>query len=162
MLKAQINIHFIISLVIFLGVVIYLIHVLLTSYPLYDRDIKSDLLYAKAYQVSELLIKSPGYPKDWNSTNFERVGLISEPYLLEQSKISELEKICNTTNLIQNKKFLDSFGLADNILSIDINYLNGTRVLECHPGGEILNRKASIKRISVLGDSLVEVWIYVG
>ncbi len=161
MLRGQVNLHFIVSVVIFLGVVIYLIHVLLTSSSFYGEDTESDILYAKAYQVSELLIKDKGYPANWNETNFDRIGLVSEHHLLNQSKINELEKICTSTNITKKRKLLNSFSLEDNSLSIEINYFNGTNVLECFPGGESLNKRAGIRRIGVLDGLLAEVKVYV-
>ncbi|OQX86451.1 MAG: hypothetical protein B6D55_06070 [Candidatus Omnitrophica bacterium 4484_70.2] len=145
----------------FLGIIIYLMSVLLNFSPFYVEDAKLDILYAKAYQVSELLMKHPGHPYNWTFNNFNRVGLVSQPNILNLSKVDELRKICNSNNVTVNNWLLDSFGLQDNGLSVEITYLNGTSILNCFPGGESLDTKASIKRIGVLNGLLVEVRVYV-
>ncbi len=163
MLRGQVNLHFIVSVVIFLGVVIYLIHVLLTSSSFYREDVESDILYAKAYQVSELLIKDKGYPANWNETNFDRIGLVSEHHLLNQSKINEFEKICSsTTDLAKIQRLRDSFGLESENLVVEINYLNNTNVIKCKPTGKKVGTTAYIKRIATLNNNFVEVKVYVG
>ena len=161
--KGQVNIYFIISTILFVSLSIYLISIIIEIYPTHQNDISSDVWYSKAYSVSELLIKDSGYPKDWDETNFERIGLASEPYSLNSTKINEFEKICNsTTNLTKIQKFRDSFGLENNNLVVEINYLNNTNIIKCKPTGEKVGATARIKRIATLNNKLVEVIVYVG
>jgi hypothetical protein len=160
MLKAQINIHFIVSLILFSGILFYLVYFLITFYPTYRYGAELNILYAKAYQISEFLIKDPGEPLAWNSNNYMRIGLAATPYLLKQSKINALKELCNTTNKTKIKKLSQSFGLEDNAFEIYINYLDGTNLVNCSFGAYI-GKKARIKRIAIFNDSLVEVIVYV-
>lgn len=159
--KGQVNIHFIVSTTLFIVLVIYLINIILNFYPSYTSNYETDVLYSKAYSVSELLLKNKGYPDNWNSDDFERVGLASEPYSLNLSKIDELEEICNTTNLTKKNRFLDSFGLQNNNLMVDIIYVNGTQVLDCSMGPKPLERKAKVERLAELNGNIVRVAIHV-
>ncbi|MCK4730664.1 MAG: hypothetical protein KAT28_05080 [Candidatus Aenigmarchaeota archaeon] len=160
--KGQVNIPFTISLFVFIGLTVYLISSIIGYHPSHSEAIKSDILYSKAYSISELLIKDKGYPGNWEENNFRRVGLASEPYLLNSSKIAELEKICNSTNITNIRKLRESFGLMDENLNVEIKYLNGTGIGGCFPGSKIAGRSAYVKRICVLNDELAEVVVYVG
>lgn len=159
--KGQVNIPFTLSLFVFVGLTIYLISSIIGYHPSHSEAIKSDVLYSKAYSISELLIKDEGYPANWNENNFRRIGFASEPYLLNSSKIIELEKICNSTNITNIKKLRESFGLMDENLNVEIKYLNGTGIGECFPN-KIAGRSAYVKRISTFNNELVEVIVYVG
>jgi len=155
MLKAQINVHFIASLIIFLGILAYTIYFLLTFNPEYRHRAEENILYAKAYQISEFLIKDSGVPLGWNSSEYKRVGLAATPYLLKQSKIEELKKICGSGKESEIRKLSESFGLEDKGFEIYINYLNGTNLVNCSFG--YIGKKARIKRIASLNNAFVEV-----
>ena len=47
----------------------------------------------RGIQAIQVLVKSPGYPKDWNSENAEVIGLAERENILSQGKISELQNI---------------------------------------------------------------------
>ncbi len=161
--KGQINIYFIISTILFISLSIYLVYIIIGFYPTYSDDIHSDILYSKAYSVSELLIKDKGYPTNWNESNFERIGLASEPYSLNSTKINEFEKICSsTTDSTKIQKLRDSFGLESENLVVEINYLNNTNLVKCKPAGKKVGTTAYIKRIATLNNNFVEVIVYVG
>ena len=162
MMKGQVNIHFIISTVLFVSLSIYLVYLIIDFYPTHSKNIKSDILYSKAYSISELLIKDKGYPENWNENNFERIGLASEPYSLNSTKIIEFEKICNSTNLTKIQKLRDSFGLGNYNFVVEINYLNDTNVMKCEPAGRKIGKEVEIKRIATLNKNFVEVIVYVG
>lgn len=161
--KGQVNIYFIVSTVLFISLSVYLIYTIIGFYPTYSNDIHSDVLYSKAYSVSELLIKDKGCPDYWNETNFERIGLANKPYSLNPAKVIEFEKICNsTTNLTKIQKLRDSFGLETENLVVEINYLNNTNVIRCEPAGKKVGTTAYIKRIATLNNEFVEVIVYIG
>ncbi len=161
--KGQVNIYFIVSTILFISLSVYLISIIAGTYPAHQNDIYSDVLYSKAYSVSELLIKDRGYPENWDENNFERIGLASEPYSLNSTKIIEFKKICNsTTNLTKIKKLRDSFGLGNDNLIVEINYLNNTNVMKCNPAGKKVGTTAHIRRIAILNNKFAEVIVYVG
>ena len=118
--KGQVNLYFIISVVLFLTLSIYLIFMLISYNNSFREDMLSNVLYSKSVSVSELLIRDLGYPADWNSSNFERIGLASNPYILDPTKITELEKICNSSDLTKFKKLKKAFGLVDEDLSLKL------------------------------------------
>lgn len=124
---------------------------------------KEDIYYSKAYVISELLIKDSGSPINWDSGNFNRVGLAKEPYLLDLGKIEELGEICSSSvsDIIKMKQ---SLGLDYENLVIEINYLNGTESFLCAPAGKKIGSQAEIKRIVTVDgqNNIAEVVIYVG
>lgn len=161
--KGQVNIYFVISTVLFISLSIYLIYMIISFYPVHSKDIYSDILYSKAYSVSELLIKDKGYPENWDENNFERVGLASRPYSLDSTKIIEFENICNSTaDPTKIQKLRNSFGLESENLVVEINYLNNTNVMKCEPAGKKIGTTARIKRIATLNNKFLEVIVYVG
>ncbi len=44
----------------------------------------------QAYQTGDLLVRTPGYPPDWNRSTVRIVGLASEDQVLNNTKLSEL------------------------------------------------------------------------
>ncbi|MCK4429026.1 MAG: hypothetical protein KAU95_01520 [Candidatus Aenigmarchaeota archaeon] len=160
--KGQMNFYFIISVVLFLTLAIYLVSVLISYNNTFRDRTMSGILYSKAVSVSDLLIQDSGYPDNWNSEEFMRVGLASSPYVLDLTKIRELEKICNSSDPAKFKELKDSFGLIDEDLSIKIVYLNNTNVSSCLADGEKVGRIMNIKRIAILNNNFVEVTVYVG
>ena len=161
-IKGQVNIHFVIGTLIFVSLSIYLVYLTMSFYPEHSENIRSDILYTKAYLISELLIKSEGYPENWNKDNFERVGLASKPYLLDSAKLAEFNEVCNSTNITKIQKLKDSFGLERENLIVEIKYLNNTDVMECKPVGKKIGTTAYIKRMVILNNNFVEVNVYVG
>ena len=160
--RGQINIYFIISTFLFISLSLYLISVIIGRYPEYQNNMNYDVLYSKAHSVSELLIKDSGYPENWNSDNFGRVGLASKPYTLDSTKINEFKKICNSTNKTKIQKIIDSFGLENNNFVVEINYLNNTNIMKCKFAGKKIGKTAQIKRIASLNNKFVEVIVYLG
>ncbi|MCD6403382.1 MAG: hypothetical protein J7K98_03560 [Candidatus Aenigmarchaeota archaeon] len=90
-MKGQIDLEFMVSLVVFIMAVAY-IHVSLSSMiPEHSRMIKRENLYAKAYALSQFLINDPGNPANWTTLETaKRIGLMDERY--------------NKTNLISMTK----------------------------------------------------------
>lgn len=51
----------------------------------------------QAYQTGDLLVRTPGYPADWNRSTVRIVGLASEDQVLNNTKLSELRLIDDYT-----------------------------------------------------------------
>ena len=85
--NGQVNVYFLMSIALFISLSIYLIFILIDYYPAKSESIRINSLYSKAYSLSELLIKDEGYPVNWDETDIERIGLASESYILDPSKI---------------------------------------------------------------------------
>jgi len=160
-MEGQVNIYFILSTTLFVALVIYLIFNILDIYPIYIDSSQEDILYNKAFLVSEFLVKDSGYPKNWNENNFERIGLAIEPFLLSSTKINEFLKICNSTNITKLHKMKESLSIIES-LTIEINYINGTEIGYCSLGGLKIGKEGFIRRVAYLGNNFVEVIVHVG
>ena len=106
-MKGQINVEFIASLMVFLSVVGYVLFsfsTISTSYNFYGRRL---LIGSKAFQLSSVLLGSPGVPANWaDLSSAKRVGLQDERF--------------NLTNLIKKEKalsFCQSYELLKEKLS---------------------------------------------
>lgn len=54
----------------------------------YDMFGENELMERKAYFITDMLLKTQGYPADWNSGNVELIGISSEkPHVLDESKL---------------------------------------------------------------------------
>jgi len=167
--KGQVNIYFLVSIALFISLSVYLVYLLISFYPAKGETIRINSLYAKSYTISELMLKDTGFPENWNENNIERIGLASEPYIINTTKLDHLRNMCNPLNQSSRNRLYNASGLANEFLIVTINYLNGTSILQCAPSGEaelnaeyIRTRTAQVSRIATLNKSIVQVSIYVG
>src|SRR3989338_65604 len=92
--KAQINtIEFIIAS----SISVIIIVLIVSTFLFYERKINEFILYndlsAKAFQVSDVLIKSSGAPSNWDSTNVNVIGLASEDRVIDADKVNNFINI---------------------------------------------------------------------
>ena len=105
MKKAQIQFDYIVAFFIFLILIFisaYLAFEPITKDSSYTKEIK---VQENAKRISELLIKTKGLPENWENgpENLERLGLASEPWVLDSDKITALSSL----NYSQIKDSLD-------------------------------------------------------
>ena len=64
------------------------------NYKLSER-VDYDNMVAKAFQISDLLVKNEGRPVDWGATNItaEIIGIASEDRVLSETKINRLRNL---------------------------------------------------------------------
>jgi hypothetical protein len=167
--KGQVNIYFLVSIALFISLSVYLVYLLISFYPAKGETIRINSLYTKSYTLSELMLKDPGYPESWNDHNLERMGLASEYYVINSTKLDYLRIMCDPLNPSSRNRLYNASGLTNEFLMVTITYLNGTSVLNCAPSGEtelnteyLRKRTAEISRIATLNHSIVQVNIYVG
>ncbi|MGC9310854.1 MAG: hypothetical protein ACP5E4_03995 [Candidatus Aenigmatarchaeota archaeon] len=165
----QVNVYFMISIALFVSLSVYLLYFMINYYPSKYDSIRLNSLQSKAYVISELLVKDGGYPPEWSESDVLRLGIASDFYELNQTKISRLESLCEQFNEEKRRRLFNATGLEDQELEIDIYYMNLTPVLECRPTGNtsmeaeyLKKRVAEIKRIATLEGEIVEVIVYVG
>lgn len=167
--KGQVNLYFLVSIALFISLSLYLVYLLIGFYPAKGETIRINSLYSKAYTISELMIKDPGYPEDWNENTLERIGLASTPYEINSTKLSRFSNLCSQPDPLSRERLLNSSGLFDEYFIITMAYLNGTSVLTCSTSGEttldseyLRKRTAQISRIVSLNNQTIDVKIYVG
>lgn len=101
-LKGQINVGFIVSLVIFLSLTYYVVVVLTNITLPHFTQLTQKEQESEAYMISELLISQPGKwqagqdsGSDWESypENTTRLGLVDGYHVLEMDKIAGLKAL---------------------------------------------------------------------
>lgn len=81
---------FMISVAVFIGVLITII-TLWNGIDIHIKEVESRReMHSIAISVSDALIRSPGFPPSWNSTNVQSIGLAKEEYVLDQQKLMSL------------------------------------------------------------------------
>ena len=110
-MKAQTFLEYYLSLIVFAIFATYIFFQVALVLPSHEREIKTQILQAEAYQMSELLITDAGEPSDWNTKTCDqtdcsqvlRIGLLDQSQMktnfLLQQKIDQLNSICNTPSI---------------------------------------------------------------
>lgn len=102
----------------------------MVSWNNYNSKIISEMEYNtlmnKAFQISNALVKSQGYPVSWNSENVQIIGLASDDRMLSSDKVNEFIDIPkNTTEKIfkiYEYDFYFSLKNMDNVLLKEYGY----------------------------------------
>jgi hypothetical protein len=79
-----------------------------------------------AMSVSDTLVRQPGIPEGWNSTNVTTIGLASQENVLNESKLSEFMAM-------DYGSIKSLLGIANYEFYFEVRYPNGT--LASLPGG---------------------------
>lgn len=137
MSKGQIfSIDFMASLMFFLPFLLIMIFLWNYSETQYTETERTIDMRDKAVLISDLLLKSEGYPKDWNSANVVTLGLAKENNKISNEKLNRLYEInCTRFKEIFDMKynfFLEITDVNDNILFTDDkcgNYSNAEDII---------------------------------
>ena len=88
------------------------------------RNLDSDIMETKAFQISNVLVKSKGSPEDWNSDNVQVIGLAESDRILSTEKVSLLLSLPTnkTKKLLQTHNFNFSFMLKNADEEIILSY----------------------------------------
>ncbi|MCX6814919.1 MAG: hypothetical protein NTY20_04710 [Candidatus Aenigmarchaeota archaeon] len=114
------------SVVIFVTALILIIFAL--NYTIYQnqQQINFNMMENTAMTVSDSLVRQPGIPRDWNSTNVTTIGLASQENVLNETKLSEFLNMNDNT-------IKSLLGIANYEFYFEVRYPNGT--LASLPGG---------------------------
>ena len=165
-MKAQFNIEYFVSIIIFIGFVAYIFFQVLTFTPEYLNEIKNEEARSEAYQISELLINDYGEPIDWDLDTVERVGLSNE--IQNKTNLLSIEKI----RLIGTRcSEVDGYLDVKNWISTDHDFTIllsdssvGSILIRCNPSTTAVRTvNVSVSRIVAFdngnyGELVVEVW----
>lgn len=77
----------------------------------------------KAFEIADFLVRTPGYPDNWTSSNVKLVGLASPDHVLQIAKLSQLNNI-SYTDLGTDLK-ARPYNFLINISSSGYNYSKG-------------------------------------
>lgn len=95
MKKAQIQFDYMVAFFLFLIVIFFSALIALQPISKSDENLKETKILETSNRLSELLIKTKGLPEDWENdpNNVERIGLASEPWVLNSNKITALNSL---------------------------------------------------------------------
>ena len=109
----------IIALIIFLMTVIFILATYSFNVSRLDRDIRYNSLAIESFEILDFLVKSGGYPNDWNITNVKIIGLASGDRRLSTIKIQQFAQLNYTPTKellgIAGKEFFLQIRSLDNI-----------------------------------------------
>lgn len=88
-----------VSIDLFMAVFVFIILLILiiSSWNIYQVKIVERMAYedimVNAFQIADLLVKSRGYPLEWNSTNVEVIGLAASDRIISSEKLNSFFNI---------------------------------------------------------------------
>ncbi len=96
-----------------------------TDYMLGEKSIIES--ESQASTMVELLLTTPGYPHNWNSSYVEQIGIADSYYIINPYKMKNFVELSNN-----NYTFVKSFfNIKD--YSFSLSYLNGTTIFSFNP-----------------------------
>ena len=161
MMKAQLTFQYLISLIIFIGLAMFIYFLYSANIPKFIQEVEKEDIRSKAYQLSEVLVNDPGEPINWEQlpdNQIKRMGLSDTSFnktnLISKAKIDRLDGECDDEyeNVQEWLGFNHSFSLY--IFSIDEDTGVRTLLLDCYPTTVLKGPvNATIRRIVVLNDT---------
>ncbi|MFB6088409.1 MAG: hypothetical protein ABEK36_01370 [Candidatus Aenigmatarchaeota archaeon] len=94
-MKGQINIQYLIALVVFIGLIWYLTFQITSMIPDFKIESQRNILNSKAYRLTEIMVKTGGVPSNWNTSNVKSFGLAKSPNNLNSTKVQDFRNMCN-------------------------------------------------------------------
>lgn len=87
---------------------------------------RADSLRRDAYYTTTLMVTSPGYPGDWNSTNVKIPGFATDDHLIQYSKLEEFDKLSYSEqkSLLGSPEFRLEFRENGSTVSVSGNNLS--------------------------------------
>jgi hypothetical protein len=125
------SLDFAASVVIFLTALILVMFAL--SYTLSQSRQQTDMsvMESAAMSASDSLVRQPGIPEGWNSTNVTTIGLASQENVLNETKLAEFAGM--NYNTIKGL-----LGIANYEFYFEVRYPNGS--LASLPGGSMVTK----------------------
>lgn len=160
-MKGQITIEYLISFIIFVGLIAYTYLSYSSNIPMFTEEVRKEVIRSEAYQLSELIVNNPGEPENWESTSIKRIGLLDERFnktnFISEDKIDKLKNYfdCNypanysyiMSKLKSNRNF--------SFIIFEIDLINGNRINHyiCNAPTVYSSINLTIQRIATYNDS---------
>jgi len=161
-MKGQITVEYLISFIIFIGLIAYTYLSYSANIPRFTEDVKEETIRSEAYQISEILVNNPGQPVNWQSfANIKRIGLLDERFnktnLISKAKIDKLKNNFDC-NYPANYSYIMSKLKANRNFSFiisEIDWTNGNRntLYMCTSPTFFSSMNITIQRIAAYNDS---------
>lgn len=82
-----------ISMGLFMLVVMLALHTLDFAWSQQSKFKQARYLQSRASQIADLLVRTEGYPPDWNATNVTLIGLAQPSHIVANSSLNKLEQV---------------------------------------------------------------------
>jgi len=131
-MKSQSAYEFYISFMIFVTTITFIFYQIISYHFSYSQELKKNVLYTEAYQISQILVNDYGEPENWNSNlaTAKRIGLASQAFfklnLISFSKARAASNLCNT----DYNRFKKLIG-TNYDLNLVLFLANGTYIINC-------------------------------
>ena len=125
----------IINIVLFTAIFSFLIFAINNKTKQFIESTETDYLIVKSNNVINLLTQTPGYPINWNKSNFTDLGLSNYYKIINPEKLSNFIYLLNNNNSL----VLESFSIENNALYFSIEYLNGSTIASYKPSKDYKN-----------------------
>lgn len=164
--KGQLNIGFMIAVVLLLAVIIFsVVQIIDMVPPIKDRSDQA-FLKASAYKLSEIVIDGAGYPKDWgdNPAVLDVLGLAEYSSEAERTRTGKLDpdKVSYANNSTLYSDFKSGLSL-DSAVNFRLLIENDTSTVldlaDTLPGRT--SNVVSLRRLAVLNDVPVNITLLV-
>jgi len=156
-MKGQMTVEYLISFMIFVGVIGYIYISYSATIPAFTGEVVKEHTRSRAFQLSELLVNDPGEPENWDASIVERIGLLDESSnkqnLISGDKVDELSN--NFPCPAQYDNLMKKLGMNETFSIIISKYVGETRqtIYTCDPPAFIGTINVTIVRIVALNDT---------
>lgn len=153
--KAQIGTNdLFIALAIFLITIIALVALWNKYNVLFNQNIEDEEMFSLGIQITDLMVKSPGIPSNWNISNAQTIGLATNDHNLSIAKVSNFTQM----NYTASKRLL-KLTLYDYVFRIST--LNGTILVNYGNMYSNANKVVNIRRLVLYqNESILELIIW--
>ena len=104
---------------------------------------QEDYLIVNSNNIINLLTLSAGYPSNWSSANFIDLGLCDYPKIISNNKLQSFISLLNNNNSL----VIESFSIDAYKIYFSLEYLNGTKIAEYKPKGNVKNAMVTKRKV---------------
>lgn len=166
--KGQLSIEYFVAMIIFIFFVVYFLFQMSNLVPEFTGEMEGQRIRSEAYQMSEILINSPGIPANWNTLPYSQTVLfglsnqtLNKTNLLSSAKMASIGSTCASLGQqsIRSKMYTD---LEMSMLIVDRT--DGSPRLDCSaPRNNTRGFSVTVRRIVAFddgrfGDLTLQVW----
>lgn len=166
--KGQLSIEYFVAMIVFIFFVVYFLFQMSNLVPEFTGEMEGQRIRSEAYQMSEILVNSPGMPPNWNSLPYQQTVLfglsnqtLNKTNLLSSSKMASMGATCASLGqqAIRSKMYTD---LEMSMLIVDRT--DGSPRLDCTaPRNNTRGFSVTVRRIvsfddGRFGDLTLQVW----
>jgi hypothetical protein len=156
MMKAQVNVEFIVSASLTIMIFGYIVYSVMNNIPVLHRESVYEIEKADAFRITQLMISSPGIWKDNNISTASMMGLTDGvPFVLNETKVSALNCTESSYAAIHHLLGLENNNnFALNITEINLGGGADEKIVQCNKSQISLSSSMFwINRIAVINQS---------